>query len=254
MLFRSAWFGAQTPNLRIQVGTTVAQTNAATFVSQSVPPTMAAGSVNPISIVMLNSGNTTWTPDAFALASINPNDNAAWGTNRIGLARNVAPGASATFTFNTIAPAAPGTNNFQWQMIQNTTGRFGEVTPNMPVVVTLPPTNNAQFFGPPVIASTTVGAGTGFVVTLNFKNTGNTSWPAGSTYRLGSRNPTDNTTWGFARVALATPVAPGETPNIVIKARAPAVPGTYDFQWQMLQEKVGWFGDLSQNVSITVTP
>ena len=69
---------------------------------------MAAGSVNPISIVMLNSGNTTWTPDAFALASINPNDNAAWGTNRIGLAGNVAPGASATFTFNTIAPADIG--------------------------------------------------------------------------------------------------------------------------------------------------
>ena len=80
------------------------------------------------------------------------------------------------------------------------------------------------------------------------------SWPAGSTYRLGSRNPTDNTTWGFARVALATPVAPGETANIVIKARAPAVPGTYDFQWRPIQEGIEYFGELTDSIAISVTP
>lgn len=33
---------------------------------------------------------------------------------------------------------------------------------------------------------------------------------------------------------------------------APSTPGTYNFQWRMLQECIVWFGDLTPNVAVNV--
>ena len=250
------WFGAFTSNLVIEVGTVLPPppTNAAAFVSQIVPSTLTTGRTNAVTIVLRNTGNTTWTTAAgFALAAQNPLNNTVWGTNRIALPGPVAPGDTATFTFNAVAPSVAGTNNFQWRMVQGAAGYFGDLSANVPIVVTAPATatNGAQFVSQTVVSP--VKKGSNFFVTLKFKNTGTTTWRPETSHRLGSRNPTDNTTWGFARVQLGTAIAPGATATFFFQVKAPATAGTYNMQWQMLQDGVDWFGDRSTNVAITVT-
>lgn len=110
--------------------------NNAAFVSQSVPATMAAGQSYPVTVTMTNTGTSPWTAAGnYKLGSQNPQDNSAWGVNRIALPASVAPGASATFSFTVTAPAAPGTYNFQWQMVQEGVGWFGAPSTNIAVTV-----------------------------------------------------------------------------------------------------------------------
>ena len=111
----------------------------AQFVSQSAPSSMAAGQTYSVSVTMKNTGTTTWTAAAsYKLGSQNPQDNGTWGNGRQILAAgdSIASGQSKTFTFNVVAPATPGTYNFQWQMLQEYVQWFGDKTPNVAVTVT----------------------------------------------------------------------------------------------------------------------
>jgi hypothetical protein len=91
-------------------------TNNAEFVSQTVPSTLTAGQTASITIVMRNSGTTTWAAGSYTLGSQNPQENMTWGLNRVNLPSAVAPGANATFTFDVTAPSNSGAYNCQWQM------------------------------------------------------------------------------------------------------------------------------------------
>ncbi|GDY22362.1 hypothetical protein LBMAG56_37090 [Verrucomicrobiota bacterium] len=247
-------FGDSTVNVPVSV-TLPATVNAAAFVTQSVPTSMTVGQTYPVTVTLRNSGTTTWSAGAnYRLASVNPADNTTWSLNRVVLPNSVAPGASVTFSFSAKAPATAGSYNFQWRMIQDGVGLFGDATPNTVVAVaavTPPTTNNAQFVSQSSAA--TVKKGGSFFVTIRMKNTGTTTWLASGAHKLGSQNPADNTTWGLSRALLGTQTAPGGTATFTFLARAPATAGTYNLQWQMLQEGIGFFGDKSTNVAITVT-
>jgi hypothetical protein len=49
-------------------------------------------------------------------------------------------------------------------------------------------------------------------------------------------------------------VASGGQGTLNFTVTAPSTSGTYNFQWQMLQECVTWFGDFTPNVAVTVSP
>jgi plastocyanin/uncharacterized protein affecting Mg2+/Co2+ transport len=86
------------------------------------------------------------------------------------------------------------------------------------------------------------------------QNIGTQTWTAGNKVRLGAINPYDNTTWGLNRAdmpANAT-IAPGSIVTFNFTVIAPASAGTYNFQWQMLQEGIAWFGDQTPNVPVVV--
>ncbi|HEX7221244.1 MAG TPA: RHS repeat-associated core domain-containing protein [Burkholderiales bacterium] len=94
-----------------------------------------------------------------------------------------------------------------------------------------------------------------YAVSVTFHNTGTTTWTPGSFHRLGTQNPQDNTLWtGSTRVMLpaGTSVAPGASYTFSFNVTAPSTPGTYQFQWKMLQESVEWFGVQSTSVPVTV--
>lgn len=114
------------------------------------------------------------------------------------------------------------------------------------------PVPNAQYVGQSVNA--TMQMGTTQTVTIQFKNTGTRTWTTAAGFKLGSRNPFDNSTWGTSRVALPSDTAPGQTATFTFQVQAPSAPGSYNFQWAMLQEGVLWFGDTSANLGITVNP
>lgn len=117
-------------------------TNAASFVSQIVPSTMVAGDSVEVTVVMSNTGQTTWRKtDLHKLGSQNPQDNPDWGFQRVELeeGEEIAPGQQKAFTFTITAPSAAGTYNFQWRMVQDMVEWFGEQSTNKVVTVTAAP-------------------------------------------------------------------------------------------------------------------
>ena len=108
------------------------------FVGQSVPISMQASHQYSVSVTMKNTGTTTWTDAAgFRLFAYNPSGNTRWGFDRVRLPSNVSvpQGSSYTFNFMVIAPSAPGPYNFQWRMLLNGTGTFGQPSANVVVTV-----------------------------------------------------------------------------------------------------------------------
>ncbi|HXG67445.1 MAG TPA: putative Ig domain-containing protein, partial [Blastocatellia bacterium] len=111
----------------------------------------------------------------------------------------------------------------------------------------------AQFVSQNVPSRVTTGQQ--FSFNIKFNNTGSAAWSEADGVRIGSQNPPDNTTWGGNRVILPAGfvIAPGQQLDVAVQAIAPATPGTYNFQWQMVKEGGSFFGDLSPNLEITVT-
>lgn len=113
------------------------------------------------------------------------------------------------------------------------------------------PIGNAQYVSQTV--PTTMHKGQYYAVSVKLKNTGTSTWTAPDGYRLGSKNPDNNTTWGMNRVNIPGAVGPGQTATINFTVRAPTTPGTYNFQWRPLQSGVAWFGATTPNIAVTVT-
>ena len=92
-----------------------------------------------------------------------------------------------------------------------------------------------------------------FVVTIRWLNTGSTMWNGGAGFSIVSQNPANNAVWGGNTVPwTGSPVFPGAQMELVFQAFAPSQSGIYNFQWQLSQQGVGFFGQMSANVSITV--
>jgi hypothetical protein len=215
-----------------------------------VSPEMRPGGTYTAHVSMWNTGSTTWSSGAlYALGSQDPQDNTFWGTHRVSLPRNVAPGELVTFDFPVTAPPQVGLFPFRWQMVQDTVEWFGDVTLPHSIVVT--GTQNAQFLSQSV--PTSMQAHHTYNVSVTLKNTGDTTWVPGS-YFLGSRNPQDNTTWGKNRVPLPYAAGPGGQVTFSFTVTAPASSGSYNFQWQLFQSDLSWWiGDVTPNVSVWVS-
>jgi hypothetical protein len=100
----------------------------------------------------------------------------------------------------------------------------------------------------------TLQAGQLFNVTLKWLNTGAQAWDGAGGFKLGSQNLANNTTWGADRVPLVSfNVASGQHLEVTFTATAPHTAGTYNFQWQLFQEGVGFFGQMSANVAVSVS-
>ena len=236
------WFGPLTPNVAVAVN----GVNDAQLVSQFVPATMVPGLGYTALVTLKNTGNTTWSPGAYYLGSMNAQDNTTWGLNRAELVLPVAVGESVILDFHVTAPTSAGTYNFQWQMTQRGT-RFGPLTTNVPVSVSS--AGNAAYVSQSVPSSMVPGQT--YAVSVTMQNTGGSTWSPG-TYYLGSMNAQDNTTWGLSRVDLASPVAAGASVALNFNVTAPTTAGSYNFQWQMTQGGAR-FGALTANVPVNVT-
>ena len=99
-----------------------------------------------------------------------------------------------------------------------------------------------------------LSVGQGFEVQVTFLNTGTGPWSPNSMHFLGSYGPQDNFIWGNNRIPMApgAAVAPGETYTFSAQLSAPSDPGTYAFQWRLLQDAVEWFGEASESLAVEV--
>lgn len=224
--------------------------SASIFISQYMPVSMTPGQTVSVGVTMLNTGDTTWSAgDNFSLGSQNPQDNFTWGRNRAPLPQSVPPGSQVTIPFTITAPTTPGNYNFRWRMVQDGVEWFGDLTDNVLIPVNYN-TYQAQFVSQTV--KSVMYAGEFYNVSITVKNIGSTLWPGGTTIKLGSQNPQDNTTWGINRVVLPNAVFPGSQYTFNFTVTAPGRIGNYNFQWRMLEEGIQWFGDYTPNVVVQV--
>ncbi|MGQ0508498.1 MAG: NBR1-Ig-like domain-containing protein [Myxococcaceae bacterium] len=103
-----------------------------------------------------------------------------------------------------------------------------------------------------VKAPTHVRPGEKFDAEVSVRNVGLHDWKTTTRHRLGSQAPQDNDTWGMQRVELPHDVRTGEDVIFHVRATAPTTPGSYAFQWRMVQDGAGWFGPLSEPLTIEV--
>lgn len=200
-----AVFGAASPLVAVSVETPL---NAATFLGQTVPLTLRTGATAVASLQFRNNGNLTWNPSGgYYLKSQNPTDNVTWGTNRIALSAPVLAGQTGTFSFMMTAPLVMGPRDFQWQLAQDGSGVFGDLSSNLSVAVTVP-ANNAAFVTQTVASVMVTGRTENVSITL--RNSGDTTWTTAGGYALASVNPSENTIWGMSRVSLPGDILPGQ--------------------------------------------
>ncbi|GEM_PF-2163871 len=130
-------------------------------------------------------------------------------------------------------------------------GQSSAVTVNVPTAIT----NSSQFISQSVPSS--MVAGQSYPVSVTMKNIGTNTWtpigPQINAYRLRSVNPVDNFNWNTsARAELSNTVPASGQVTINFTVIAPTTPGTYNFQWRMLQEGVQEFGAYTTNVPVVV--
>lgn len=113
--------------------------------------------------------------------------------------------------------------------------------------------NEAEFISQNVPEKMITGKKYTCEVTL--KNIGNTDWDDEKNYKLGFQGSQEK--WlRNARITFSIDekVKPGLKKTFSFDVTAPEEPGNYDFQWQMIQESRGWFGDKTENLSVEVVP
>jgi hypothetical protein len=102
----------------------------------TAPTLMFPGQTYNVTVVMRNTGETTWTSAAnYFLGSQNPQDNQNFQRGRVPLPYSVPPGGQVTFNFTVTAPSAPGFYPLQFRMVQEWVEWFGNFTPSLNVEV-----------------------------------------------------------------------------------------------------------------------
>jgi hypothetical protein len=105
---------------------------------------------------------------------------------------------------------------------------------------------------------TSLSLGQTATVSITMTNTGTTTWTPAGEYKLTSRGPRNNLIWGDNRIKLpaAASIAPGQSFTFKFPIIAPRVPGTYTFQWSMVNDSFGAggavFDAVTPPVAITV--
>jgi RHS repeat-associated protein len=157
-------------------------------------------------------------------------------------------GTTSTLASPSKAYAAAGTYTVTLSVRDNS-GNWG-MSSTTATVTSPTPVNNATFVSQSVPSS--MNAGQQYTVSVTMNNSGTKTWTAADQHRLGSRNPQDNATWGLSRVSVPATTAPGQNATFTFTVTAPSSPGTYNFQWRMVQDGVQWFGADTTNVAVTV--
>ncbi len=178
------------------------------------------------------------------------------GTINLG---TLTPGQEVTITYTSGVTGGAGTYT------NTATAQATSVAPvssTASVIVSPVNTNNAECIEVTLSPASPFRPNQGFIGTIRVRNTGNTTWAAG-TYALGSQSPQDNTTWGTARIGLASSVAPGSEATFTLSTQAPSATGSYNFAWQMVAGGVYFGGicqtpvvvqnDVPQNTTLTLT-
>ncbi len=107
------------------------------FVTQTVPAALQPSQAFTVNMKFLNTGSQIWDGgNGVFLRSQNPAQNATWGGDQVPLfLPPINPGGELDVTFIAFAPRNSGAYDFQWQLYNDGTGFFGEMSENVHIVV-----------------------------------------------------------------------------------------------------------------------
>ncbi len=130
------------------------------FVSQNVSATLQPNQVFVATIRWLNTGSTVWDgASGFAIVSQNPLNNVVWGGNTVPwIGAPVPPGQQIELVFQAFAPSQSGFYNFQWQLYQQGSGVFGQLSENLNIKVGDPAQPSPLSITGPSVMSAVKGA------------------------------------------------------------------------------------------------
>jgi hypothetical protein len=225
----------------------------ARFVSQLLPNRVEPGETFRAIVQFRNAGKTSWAAEqGYRLSAATAAVATTWHVDRVDLeaGTHVLPEQTATFAFSATAPKVPGRYGFAWQMFRDGRGFFGQPSPEISIQVGQAATRGAGDYNAEVVSEMvpdTATTGGTYEVTLVFKNTGTQGWRS-DRVSLQSQNPPENLQWFLSRIDLAPGevVKAGAIKAFHFKIRAPSEPGDYNFQWQLVDETLGRFGDASE--------
>ncbi len=245
-------FGAKSKSVAVVVTKNDLQ---AKFVSQIVPNTLASNSNYKVTIQFQNTGSADWSNDSgFSIVPTKKSVHTAWGINSVQLPQNttVSPGQFLTASIPVKTPKKPGNYPFEWQLAKNGS-LFGQKSPKINIrVESAEKPNQAEIVFQRVQSS--MKAKNQYEVTVVVKNTGTSMWSADSV-SLVSQSPAKNLDWFINNIEMQNNdmVLPGGMKSFTFKVVAPQKPGIYNFQWQLYDKKIGFFGPKTPLEQIRVT-
>ena len=127
-------------NEAVSISSAVTPPYDASVVSQTIPGTMQAESIQTFTIVMQNTGTDTWPANGDVFLFSNNSPFQLFTTTSVPVTSATANGGNFNFTFSVTAPAVPGTYTSVWQMHQTSgAGYFGDQAITANITVTAAP-------------------------------------------------------------------------------------------------------------------
>jgi hypothetical protein len=154
-------------------------------------------------------------------------------------------------------PSLPGTYTLRWDVVREGVAWFSGQGVQMPSasVVAIVPSYGALYL--PQIPALAAAAGSAITIPVAIMNTGSLTWDPAQKFALAYHVSTaagSVLVWNGTRTQLAGPVAPGQTVLVNAQVQAPAQPGVYGIQIDLVQEGVTWFSGQSVPVAgVTLT-
>lgn len=244
------------------------------WISDNTPSSMTGGSLSSVSLSFTNSGAQAWPSGGGNPVRLSyhwrngtcPGTTAAvWDGIRTILSSDVAAGGNVNnLTASVRAPATAGTYCLQFDLVKEGLTWFssqGVATRNKTVIVagSLYSVNWTSGTAPSSIAANST-----ISVPLSFTNTAAQAWPSGGGnpvrvsyhWKSGACPGTSTSVWDGLRTSLNGNVpTSGNVTNLSTSVKAPALPGTYCLQFDLVQEGLTWFstqGGAMRTQTITV--
>lgn len=228
--------------------------HAAHFASLDAVKTMAAGLTYRVRAEIKNVGRVPWPRGGFlpVRAAYHWLDERGsvvrWDSPRTELPADVAPGEALSLTLDVEAPERPGSYALVVDLVQEGVAWFAEkgTIPGRASVRVAEPTFTAGWAMAGVPEQ--LKAGTIATARLAVRNDGLFAWVAGGEHpvRLAHHWRQEDgglVVWDGFRTELARDLEPGDTIELDAWFFAPATPGRYVLEFDMVQEAVNWFAD-----------
>lgn len=161
---------------------------------------------------------------------------------RTSLGNDLMPGATVALQARLLAPPEPGIYRLQWDLVQEGVTWFR---------MNWPETQRVKVFRRGELRVPTLPerlrAGSELAIEVVLTNTSEAVWPAGGphpvhlTYHWLTEQGKMAVHDGL-RTSLGSDLAPGRSVTLKAQLLAPAKPGIYGLQWDLVQEDVSWFG------------
>jgi hypothetical protein len=230
------------------------------WTGDTTPATMTTNTTHEVGLSFTNTGSLTWTPSGPNPVNVSYHwrRNACPGTStavfdglRTALPEEIGPGESvAELNASVRTPAGAGTYCLQFDLVREGVTWFSSqgVTMLTRTVNVQSPSLRVTWTADDTPATMSVNATT--TVNLSFTNSGTAAWPAGganpvrvSYHWLNGACPgTSTSVWDGLRTPLPADIATGAgVTALPASVRAPATPGTYCLQFDLVREGVTWF-------------